>query len=607
MTASRLVPLFGARAKALYVLGVAAWGASIAYFWSWWLNPAHVAWWAGFVGASLVFAWMMLVPFYFMSIFFGARRTRGELALPADSRVAIIVTKAPSEPPDVLKKTLTAMLAQDVPHDTWIADEDPGPEMVAWCREHGVRISTRKGVAAYHQQTWPRRTRCKEGNLAYFYDHYGYENYDFVAQLDADHVPAPTYLREMLKPFSDPEVGYVSAPSICSANASGSWAARSRLYHEAPWHGAQQIGYNDGWAPICIGSHYAVRTAALKAIGGLGPELAEDHSTTLLFNAGGWRGVHAVDAIAIGDGPQTFADLATQEFQWARSLVTILLQYTPDYIGSLSPRLKFQFLFCQFWYVFSSLAMLSLFLLPIAALAAGRNFADVTFVDFLLHYAPAGIVLTVMLYFWRRTGVFRPADAPILSWEGPVYLLVKWPWALAGCLAAVRDRLTGTFVDFRVTPKGTGPSAHLPRRVLMPYAILSVVAALPVFLVRDAGVAEGFYVFSIVNSVAYGGILLLIIAKHAQENGIAIGVSGSQLAYAAQLSAVVAILSLPGAAASLRGEQGVAALADGLWFVETEVVIAPPPARPLVRSEQPQISEIGPMPVPAIEAVGHPA
>ncbi|MBP0651757.1 hypothetical protein J8J40_32320, partial [Mycobacterium tuberculosis] len=83
------------------------------------------------------------------------------------------------------------------------------------------------------------------------------------------------------------------APSICDRNAADSWSARGRLYAEASLHGALQCGYNNGWTPLCIGSHYAVRTKALRSIGGLGPELAEDHSTTLMMAAGGWRGVHA--------------------------------------------------------------------------------------------------------------------------------------------------------------------------------------------------------------------------------------------------------------------------------------------------------------------------
>ena len=85
-------------------------------------------------------------------------------------------------------------------------------------------------------------------------------------------------------------VGYVSAPSICAANAATSWAARTRLHTEAAFHGLFQTGYTRAFAPMCIGSHYAVRTKALQRAGGLGPELAEDHSTSLLINAAGWRG-----------------------------------------------------------------------------------------------------------------------------------------------------------------------------------------------------------------------------------------------------------------------------------------------------------------------------
>src|SRR5207302_7930091 len=133
--------------------------------------------------------------------------------------------------------------------------------------------------AGYHNPSWPRRAKCKEGNLAFFYEVLdGYGRYDFVVQLDADHVPDHTYLTEMVRPFINPAVGYVAAPSVCDANADVSWAARARLYAEAAWHGSVQAGSNDGYAPQCIGSHYAVRSTALRSIGGLGPELAEDFS-----------------------------------------------------------------------------------------------------------------------------------------------------------------------------------------------------------------------------------------------------------------------------------------------------------------------------------------
>ncbi len=58
------------------------------------------------------------------------------------------------------------------------------------------------------------------------------------------------------------------------------------MYREATFHGPFQLGYSDGYAPLCIGSHYAVRTAAIREIGGIGPELAEDFSTS--YQAANW-------------------------------------------------------------------------------------------------------------------------------------------------------------------------------------------------------------------------------------------------------------------------------------------------------------------------------
>ena len=109
---------------------------------------------------------------------------------------------------------------------------------------------------------------------------------------------APVNLRQMLLAFHDPKVGYVSAPGMCDLNAKKSWTARGRLTLECHFHGSLQAGYNRGFVPMCIGSHYAVRTKALKEIGGLGPELAEDHSTTFLMTVHGWIGIHSIDAEA---------------------------------------------------------------------------------------------------------------------------------------------------------------------------------------------------------------------------------------------------------------------------------------------------------------------
>lgn len=553
-----LVPLLDRRSRVELAAGISLSLTAFVWFWAWWLSPDHVRTVGGFLLVTVLLVWLTILPGYFLFFLARARRPAPDSPVPQHARIAMVVTKAPSEPFHVVAATLEAMLQQTVRHDTWLADEDPSEMTLAWCRARGVRVCTRSGVADYHRQSWPRRTRCKEGNLAYFYDTVGYANYDFVAQLDADHVPSPTYLREILKGFAADDVGYVSAPSICDSNTASSWSARGRLHVEGSLHGPLQAGYTNGWAPLCIGSHYAVRTRALREVGGLGPELAEDHSTSLMMNAAGWRGVHAIDAIAHGDGPLTFADLVAQEFQWSRSVFTIFLVHLRNCYHQLPPRLKFQFVFSELWYPLFSVVMLASFVLPVIAVLFDMPFVNVGYIDFLMHFVPMSAALLLLANRWKRWGILRPQDARAVSWEGIAFQLVRWPWTLAGTVAAVVDWYRGRVAEFRVTPKGLAPGGPLPLRVFMPYALLSVASAAPVLLVGGNVEAQGFYIFCAVNAISYGLIAAGVSLSHWRADGR----SGVRRAVVTTgLSVLLIATSLAGL--SIRGLSGLEGLTWG--------------------------------------------
>jgi len=292
----------------------------------------------------------------------------------------------------------------------------------------------------------------------------------------------------------------------------------------------------------------------------------------MMFNAAGWRGVHALDAIAHGDGPNTFADLATQEFQWSRSLVTILLKYTPLYVGALSPRLKFRFLFAQLWYPLYALSMAVSFLLPIVALTFRIVFVNVAYPACFIHFQPMTVILVALAYRWRGYGVYRPRDAKVFSWESIVFVFSRWPWMLLGSAMAVRDWLTGGFVDFRVTPKGAGDVGPAPLRATVPYAALSLASALPAILVSDAGYASGFYLFAIVNAVIYAAVFAVTVIQHGRENSIdeACAVRGPIM-----VALMVLLFCLPMFAASRNGLEGVDSIAWGAkYFRLTDVTFS---------------------------------
>jgi cellulose synthase/poly-beta-1,6-N-acetylglucosamine synthase-like glycosyltransferase len=254
-----------------------------------------------------------------------------------------------------------------------------------------------------------------------------------------------------------------------------------------------------------------VRTAALKESGGLGPELAEDHSTTLLLAAHGWRGIHALDAEAHGEGPATFADGMVQEFQWARSLVMIFLTMTPRYLPKLPLRLKAQFLFGQLWYFLFSGAMLGSYLLPLLAVVLGVSFAHVNYFEFAI-YSTLPVITSVVIIVWvKGHGLLRPIDAKLINWEVPLFQLARWPWVVWAIIDATRCAMMKTTLEWRITPKTGAISSRIALQWFVPY-ILIVIASLVITTLRaKTPETMGYYWLCCVNGVTYIGLIILIL------------------------------------------------------------------------------------------------
>ncbi|HVV76472.1 MAG TPA: glycosyltransferase family 2 protein [Mycobacteriales bacterium] len=514
-----LVPVLTKQQDAFLRLLVVAWFASSSLFWLWWLAPTRGAWTAGREVASVALAWLFLLGGYFL--FFACRITRPNPALPLpELRVAIVVTKAPSEPWPIVEKTLRAMLAQDMPYpyDVWLADERPSGKALHWCKGHGVHVSTRYGVADYHQPAWPRRTKSKEGNLAYFYDHYGYGRYDVVAQLDADHVPARGYLKEMVRPFADPGIGYVAAPSICDANEGKGWTVRGRLHREASLHGPVQAGSNGGWAPLCIGSHYAVRTAALREVGGLGPELAEDYATTLWLQSARWSGAFAIDAEAHGDGPETFDDMITQELQWSRSLGTIFTKWAPRKFRTVPWKARARMTFALFFYLVQGIVCLAAISLPAVGVLTGVAWADTSFLEFYVHLWLPSVCLMGALSWLRRCGVLRPARAKLWSLDMVLFQLVRWPWTTWGFFQGMWAGRQTAPKPFRVTPKGLTSARPLALKMLLPLLVLAAVPAVVIAVAPHPQRALGLTIVLMLQAVTYLAATATVIVRHVVAN-----------------------------------------------------------------------------------------
>ena len=90
-----LAPVLRGYRRAEYFVGVTLWLAALLYFWIWWFNPSHHFSLFGSALTTYELAWITLMPVYLIVVFAGARQSVGPLRIPAGSRVAMVVTKAP--------------------------------------------------------------------------------------------------------------------------------------------------------------------------------------------------------------------------------------------------------------------------------------------------------------------------------------------------------------------------------------------------------------------------------------------------------------------------------------------------------------------------------
>lgn len=486
-------------------------------------------------------------------------------------RVAMIVTKAPSEPFPVVRKTIEGMLAQDVPAgakvDVWIADERPSDDSLAWCVENGVRVSTRFGLEEYHQPEWPRRTKCKEGNLRFFYEKH-IDEYDVVCQFDADHVPRKDYLSHVLWRFNDERVGYVAAPNL-SSNAP-CWFGRARRELEAPYYGSflGSLGARSDdssfFMPSCTGSHYAVSTKAVREIGGgLGPELDEDLSTTMMISKAGFVGSFAVDAIADGDGPETLEDGVVQEKQWSRSATLLFTRWFKTIFplrGASSGAIVRSSLIAL-WYATLPLWLVWYIGGPIVAFYSGWCMSPDSGVglpcafnltDIFMLSAPIWMINIGWEAYQKRRGWMRPVDAPAFSVISYPYRALRVMYMTIGIAAGLLQLIVGKTPAFRVTNKGSSEGRRLPWIVLWPlYAVNSVMAIIFwTSLAYDHGAFNGMYMWLV--QVFFTFLALLCVVWHAIEQrgnaftkSAAIDLFAHVFAIAAGLASIVLAGALP--------------------------------------------------------------
>jgi cellulose synthase (UDP-forming) len=384
-------------------------------------------------------------------------------------RVAVITTYTPPlESIEMLEQTLTAMVALDYPHDSWVLDEGDVPEVRTLCARLGARHFTRLNSPDYQAPVGPYTARTKFGNLNAWLAEPESAEYDLVAAFDPDHVPERNYLMRTLGYFADPEVGYVQAAQFYY-NQDASLVARGAAEESYDFYSSGQMAAHAFGEPTIVGSHTVHRMSALRELGGVPPHEAEDVYLTLLYRWGRWRGIYVPEILAMGMTPVDWRAYTRQQRRWARALLDLKLRVLPR----VAPRMTIgerAVSLLHGTYFLRPLVLLLLYPMVIYMLIAN---VQPTFYHRFVFYA---VFALSMVFFctdrFRQLFYLDRKREQGIHWRSLVLQYAKWPYFAQALWQAVR----GWRGSFTVTPK-TG-TRSIGGGLAVPHAVLSLTLAI---------------------------------------------------------------------------------------------------------------------------------
>jgi cellulose synthase (UDP-forming) len=474
---------------------------SIAYlsYYIWWratytLNPdAHLFSWLVLFAESfgvinfILFTWMTrdISP------------TRTYQAAPTDLKVDIFIPTY-NESLSILEPTLLGCQSISYPHTTYVLDDGRRAEVAKLAKAYGCEYIARTD-----------NTHAKAGNIN---NALRQTKGEFIAVLDADMVPQPSFLHRTLGYFvEDPKLAFVQLPqefynedSIQHHQHNGDvklWHEQSLFFHVI------QPGKNHSNSAFWTGSPSVLRRTALEAIGGVADTtITEDIHTSVRLHANGWNTLFVNEELAFGQAPLTIHAFLLQRLRWAQGTMQLYRsKESPFWMPglNLSQRLSY---FASFRAYMEAIQKFILVLTPPTILLLGIFPMQVSAFDFILHWAPY-FLISMWANRSQGRGYFR-------YFQTEKYNLLKMVTFLQSFLALIPFKLS-----FKVTPKSLQgdefAQEQTEMRIFMALlglllgATISGIAQLQNLIL--AGLPAGLVAIALIWAVFNAGILALAI------------------------------------------------------------------------------------------------
>jgi cellulose synthase (UDP-forming) len=277
------------------------------------------------------------------------------------------------EATEIVELTLAAAVKMDYAHRVFILDDG---------RSDVIRQLAVKYEVNYIRR--PDRRHAKSGNIN---NGLQYSRADFFAIIDADFVPHPNFLTELLGYMEDEELAFVQSPQAYSNTHN--FIARGTAVAQEVFYRYVLPARNSSESVFCVGTNVIFRRAAIDSIGGLFElDHSEDIWTSLTLHERGWKSLFISKILAIGLAPTTMTSYFKQQKRWAQGGFTIFFERNPLLSRSLSFDQKLQYFYSSSFY-FVGFSIFVYIMLPLAYLFFGISPIEaVSPLDWAIHYLP---------------------------------------------------------------------------------------------------------------------------------------------------------------------------------------------------------------------------
>ncbi|MDM7829824.1 glycosyltransferase [Cellulomonas edaphi] len=384
---------------------------------------------------------------------------------------------------DTIRRTVTAAVAMQGRHQTWVLDDGRSDDVRALAGELGARYVRRLSTNG-----------AKAGNLNHALS---LTNGELFVVFDADFVPRPEFLHETVPFFAADDVAFVQTPQ--AYGNLHTVVSKGAGYMQAVFYRFIQPGRNRFNAAFCVGTNVIFRRAAIEDVGGIySDSKSEDVWTSLMLHENGWRTIYIPQTLAVGDTPETVEAYTKQQLRWATGGFEIMLTHNPmSRRRRLTVDQRLQYTVTATFYL-TGIAPLLLILVPPLQIYLNLTPMNLTITPatWLLYYA--GFYVMQVLVAFYTLGSFR--------WQTLLMAAVSFPIYVRALLNAIFRReqawhVTGAKGDYR------SPFAFIQPQVLV-FVFLALTTVVGVWKDLSNGYPSLALAWNATNTVILGGFVV---------------------------------------------------------------------------------------------------